>query len=250
MGTLTTDGSSPKHNNRVIEPKIKQLPHGFNKGKDLQNCPTITTGQFVYNNVLIEPCAAAMRGRNPENPSDRRKGIPTQQRIEFGGDTSNALTTVQKDSLIAEPNLKRQMCNELIADGKIKENDVIRHSYTRSRMNGEMKDIQQNNLSPTIDTRADCLGVCTRDERLDLTNCRVRKLTEKECGRLMGVKDEDIDKLGKNLSRSAKYHCFGDSLVTCTFMALLGRLLNVDYKAKINEVVADITKEHQQGDTK
>lgn len=27
----------------------------------------------------------AMRGRNPNNPSDRRKGCPTEQRIEIGG---------------------------------------------------------------------------------------------------------------------------------------------------------------------
>lgn len=33
VGTLTTDGSSPKHNNRVVEPtKQFSRPHGFNKG--------------------------------------------------------------------------------------------------------------------------------------------------------------------------------------------------------------------------
>lgn len=148
VGTLTTDGSSPKHNNRVIE-----------------------------------PCAAAMRGRNPDNPSDRTAGIPTQQRIEFGGEVSNALTTVQKDSLVAE--------------------------------------------------------------QIDTANYRIRKLTEKECGRLMGVKDEDIEKLGKNLSRSAKYHVFGDSIVSTCLMAIFGELLNIDFKTKIKEVVADITKEKE-----
>lgn len=55
--------------------------------------------------------------------------------------------------------LKKEMCDELISSGKIKENDVIRHSYTNSRIKGEMKDIQQNNVSPTLDTRCDCLGV-------------------------------------------------------------------------------------------
>ena len=45
--------------------------------------------------------------------------------------------------------LKEQMCDELIKKGKVRENDVIRHSYTNSRISGEMKDIQQNNISPT-----------------------------------------------------------------------------------------------------
>ena len=43
----------------------------------------------------------AMRGRNPENPSDRTVGLPTEQRLEpaFDG-ILNTLTTVQKDNLI------------------------------------------------------------------------------------------------------------------------------------------------------
>jgi len=45
-----------------------------------------------------KPCA--MRGRNPDNPSDRTPGIFTQQRIEIkDGGVSNCITTVQKDTL-------------------------------------------------------------------------------------------------------------------------------------------------------
>lgn len=53
--------------------------------------------------IIAEPVTCAMRGRNPENPSDRTSGIPTEQRIEFGGDVANCLTSVQKDSMVAEP---------------------------------------------------------------------------------------------------------------------------------------------------
>lgn len=205
------------------EPKIVQRPHGYNKGAVLDECPSITTSAFQENNLLaeplaldeqnrtirtdgtvgtlttdgsspkhnnrvIEPIAAAMRGRNPDNPSDRTAGIPTQQRIEFGGEVSNALMTVQKDSLVAEP--------------------------------------------------------------IDLTNCRVRKLTEKECFRLQGVKDDDFEKIAENQSRSSRYHLAGDSITSTVLMAIFGELLNMDYKSKIKDVVTDITKEHQQGDTK
>lgn len=45
----------------------------------------------------------AMRGRNPENPSDRTVGAPTEQRLEVNiNEVSNCLTTVQKDNLVME----------------------------------------------------------------------------------------------------------------------------------------------------
>lgn len=48
---------------------------------------------------LVECCA--MRGRNPDNPSDRTTGSPTEQRIEVNSQgTTNTLTSVTKDNLI------------------------------------------------------------------------------------------------------------------------------------------------------
>lgn len=45
----------------------------------------------------------AMRGRSPDNPSDRTAGIPTKQRLEINTKgVCNALTTVSKDSLVLE----------------------------------------------------------------------------------------------------------------------------------------------------
>lgn len=186
---------------------------------------------------------------------------------------------------IVEPNLKTKMCNELIASGAVKENDVIRHSYTNSRMKGEMKDIQQNNISPTLDTRCDCLGVVTKYElspqmkkyivsgddkykvgernlklnrdiavakttregntRADasdyisnnvsenyqltinenLADYRIRKLTPRECGRLMGVRDDDITIMAKNQSNSSLYHLYGDSIVVDVLMAIIGMMI-------------------------
>lgn len=53
----------------------------------------------------------------------------------------------------------------------------------------------------------------------------IRKLTPKECFRLMGVKDCDYELIAKNQSRSSLYHLAGDSIV-CNGMltALLGQL--------------------------
>lgn len=45
----------------------------------------------------------AIRGRNPENPSDRTPGITTIQRIEPQQENiCNTLTTVNKDTMILE----------------------------------------------------------------------------------------------------------------------------------------------------
>jgi DNA (cytosine-5)-methyltransferase 1 len=119
--------------------------------------------------------------------------------------------------VVINDTLKRELCNDLIKNGKVKENDVIRHSYTNSRMNGEMKDLKQNNLSPTLDTRCDCLGV--------VNNLRIRKLTPKECFRLQGVKDEDFERCAKNQSNASLYHLAGDSIVVNVLMAIFKELI-------------------------
>ena len=61
--------------------------------------------------------------------------------------------------------LKNKMCQKLIASGIVKKYDVIRHSYTNSRMAGQMKDMKTNNICPTLDTRCDCLGVVVKNEK-------------------------------------------------------------------------------------
>ncbi|MDD4111230.1 MAG: DNA (cytosine-5-)-methyltransferase, partial [Clostridia bacterium] len=98
-------------------------------------------------------------------------------------------------------NLKTQLCNELIQSGKVKQNDVIRHSYSTSRMNKfYIQNNENNNLSPTLGTRCDCLGVVV----IDGIEYRIRKLTPKECWRLMGLSDEDFDKASKKIYSTYK----------------------------------------------
>lgn len=56
-------------------------------------------------------------------------------------------------------------------------------------------------------------------------NYRIRKLTPKECWRLMGVKDEDYEKVAKNQSNSSLYHLAGDSIVVNVLMAIFKEML-------------------------
>jgi DNA (cytosine-5)-methyltransferase 1 len=58
-----------------------------------------------------------------------------------------------------------------------------------------------------------------------LNDLRIRKLTPRECFRLMGVKDEDFEKCAKNQSDSSLYHLAGDSIVVNVLMAIFNELL-------------------------
>ena len=65
-------------------------------------CPTLTTRPEGFKTAIL-PVVGAMRGRNPEDPSDRTAGVPTEQRLEINKKgVCNALTTVQKDNLVIE----------------------------------------------------------------------------------------------------------------------------------------------------
>ena len=58
-----------------------------------------------------------------------------------------------------------------------------------------------------------------------MEDLKIRKLTPRECLRLMGVKDEDIDKMIQNQSDSSLYHLAGDSIVVNVLMAIFKELL-------------------------
>lgn len=54
---------------------------------------------------------------------------------------------------------------------------------------------------------------------------RIRKLTPRECFRLMGVRDKDFDKLKGKFSDVALYHMAGDSIVVNVLMAIFSQML-------------------------
>lgn len=154
------------------EPKILVNQLGFmdnGTGKHQSNTvysenglsPNITTieGGGTQQIKICESQIVAMRGRNPDNPSDRSVGSPTEQRLEVNTQgTSNCLTTVQKDNLVIEPQY------------------------------------------------------------------RIRKLTPRECGRLMGVSDEDISKMAAVNSNTQLYKQFGNSIVVDVMCAMFKNL--------------------------
>ena len=61
-----------------------------------------TVMSMGISSLSIKMIACRSVGRNPLNPSDRRRGIYLEQRIEIGGEVSNCLTNVAKDSYVIE----------------------------------------------------------------------------------------------------------------------------------------------------
>jgi len=70
------------------------------------------------------------------------------------------------------------------------------------------------------------------DQSKTETELRIRKLTPKECFRLMGLKDEDIEKVMEHQTNASGYHLAGDSIVTTCIMRIASQFIGIDYKDK------------------
>mgnify|MGYP004565192491 CR=1 FL=1 len=76
-------------------------------------------------------------------------------------------------------------------------------------------------LSPTLD----CCGGGNRQVKIyDEYEYRIRRLTPKEYGRLMGVSDEDYEKMASVNSNSQLYKQFGNSIVVDVMCAIFKNL--------------------------
>jgi DNA (cytosine-5)-methyltransferase 1 len=117
-------------------------------------------------------------------------------------------------------NLKEKLCNYLIENNLVEENDVINHSYSTNRMKDFKKQSSENNIVSTLTTRSDCLGVTVNQPPL-----RIRKLTPKECWRLMGFDDEDFEKAEKVNSNAQLYKQAGNSIVVNVLEEIFKNLL-------------------------
>ena len=162
-------------------------------------------------------------------------------------------------------NLKEQLCNRLIEENKVKENDVIRHSYSTSRMKKfYTQNKSNNNISPTLDTRCDCLGIAVKnntkkgyliakpgdgvytnistkrgtvqkemiqtltsfnDKGVVLPDLRIRKLTPRECWRLMAFPDEAFEKAEKVNSNTQLYKQAGNSIVVKVLEKIIEKMM-------------------------
>ena len=120
--------------------------------------------------------------------------------------------------------IKTELCNYLIENGLVVPYQVIRHNYSNHRLREDCGRYGFVNICPTLDTRCDCLGVVVPclpgfgaggggKEMKVLEGLRIRKLTPKECWRLMGFADEDFHKAEAVNSNTQLYKQAGNSIV-------------------------------------
>ena len=202
---------------------------------DVGGSPTLSTMQGGNQEPkILESQIVAMRGRNPDNPSDRTVGSPTEQRLEMNMQgTSNCLTSVQKDNMV----LEKQGIST-----KGKQSDIastILSGYERSNMTGFNADNAVIEKVGQISSDGSQCGTVISDNGISAnlvagthgytnshiaTQYRIRKLTPRECGRLMGVSDEDIDKMAAVNSNTQLYKQFGNSIVVDVMCAMFKNL--------------------------
>ena len=169
-------------------------------------CPTIPTcaGGNIQPKIIDElKTIVAMRGRNPENPSDRTAGVHTEQRLELNMQgVCNTLTSVQKDNLVLE---EKPECINLY-DEEGKETSFQDRIYKTDK------------ISPAITT--------SFRSSYEIEKYRIRKLTPKECWRLMGFTDEDFEKAAKVNSNTQLYKQAGNSIVKDVLMAIFRQMID------------------------
>ena len=225
------------------------------------------------------PLIAAMRGRNPENPSDRTPGTPTVQRLEVNAKgLCNALTSVQKDNLVVEESYLARKYGEFIEQkGYVPEMFVAYNkqeikdiaptltgqcssatgssAVLKLEMGGGEEETSPppvlhvkvatkrgydeategdyvNITFPSSKTKRGRVGrgvaqtlTCGDGNAVITENVRIRKLTPRECLRLMGWHDEQIDKIqAARVSATQQYRQAGNGIVVQVLEAIFKAL--------------------------
>lgn len=269
--TIRTNINTANHHFIVEEPKIIEVGK-LNEGRHQQDfvqhedgiCRTICTGHhastpYLLKTMVSEPISVAMRGRNPNNPSERGKSNGNyKQRLEINeSGVANTITSVQKDSMVAEPRVEQ--VGNIYPDTDTFKNRTMGRVYSNEGLSPtinccgggdrEPKIVEDwqtvvgnkqlnpfrgsvEGASPCITSACGAGGGMTpmlTDADLETTKTkefieqvrgheemryRIRKLTPRECFRLMGVDDTDIDKIqASGISNSQQYKCAGNSIV-------------------------------------
>ena len=233
-------------------------------------CPTITTRPEGFKTAILpivedksdNPVIVAMRGRNPDNPSDRTAGAPLEQRLEVNGKgLCNALTSVQKDNLVLEQGKgskeyvarrykefieeKGYIPEMFVAYNKMEVDDIaptltgqcssasgssavlmmeepiqVKVATKQGYEEAEKGDFV-NITYPGSKTKRGRVGkgiaqtlTCGDGNAVITENIRIRKLTPRECLRLMGWHDEQIDKIqAAKISGTQQYRQAGNGIV-------------------------------------
>ena len=167
-------------------------------------------------------------------------------------DISNTLTTVQKDNLLLENVKIRQATKDgsieceiggcfdaSYPNSKTRRGRVQDKGNTCPALTAQNQEVVRIEKVGQISSNGSQCGTVVSDNGISAnlvagthgyanshiaTQYRIRKLTPRECGRLMGVSDEDIDKMAAVNSNTQLYKQFGNSIVVDVMCAMFKNL--------------------------
>lgn len=176
-------------------------------------CQTLRARDYKDPVCVKEPMGAASRGRYV---TDEDGTTTTEQQLELNGSAvSNTITTVAKDALVVEPKVE-QIANYLEGEGNYWKNPNNGRIYSGEGLAPTLNCMEGGNRQPKV---------VEGDENFE-EPFRVRKLTERECWRLMGFSDESVDKVKEaGISRSQMYKQAGNSIVVDVLYYIFRNLL-------------------------
>lgn len=158
-----------------------------------------------------------MQGRNPEHPTKRIPGDITEQRLEPNLDLiSNCLTQVQKDNLVMEKVFIKQATKKGFIECEL--NGVADLSFPDSKTR-RGRVVENGSIAPTLQ----CEGEICKIESI----FRIRKLTPRECFRLMDFDDEDFDAAASVNSNTQLYKQAGNSIVVGVLEKIFLQLIEI-----------------------
>lgn len=177
------------------------------RGKKDEYAWTITTcpGSRATDNFIIEPVPCALRGREDSDGNYSQHLEPRKDGV------TNTITSVQKDNVIIVPqNTKQGYALAHVGDGIY----TNRTAYKRG--------VVQRDSVPTLKTSCGDVAVVVEDKKELIS---LRRLTPRECWRLMGWKDEDIDKaFSSGVSDCQLYKMAGNSIVVSCLEGIFNNL--------------------------
>lgn len=143
---------------------------------------------------------------------------PTEEsRTHIDSDVSGALLASGNHNGIITIPLKRGYdCEVKKEQNETDQIDVI-GNYSKSNF-VQTSIVGKNGVAPTVtENHGQTTAIYEK--------CRIRKLTPRECFRLQGVKDCDIDKIMKHQSDASGFHLAGDSIICNVLCAIFKQML-------------------------
>ena len=116
--------------------------------------------------------------------------------------------------------IKSRVIHKLLLEDKLKENDIINCEVMTFHIRYG-RQIIYHNIIPTLTTKC-CFFVVIGDE---MNKLKIRRLTPRECWRLMGFDDEDFNKAEQVNSNTQLYKQAGNSIVVNVLEGILHNLL-------------------------